>query len=97
MGDVPILGAGLFAGKYGAAAGTGTGERIVEAGVARKVQDLLADGASAEDAARRAVALVGEKDLAIIVIDPKTLAAGAGPGGMAWAGREAGSNEWRGP
>jgi len=97
VGDVPILGAGLYAGKYGAAAGTGTGERIVEAGVARRVQDWLAEGASAQEAARHAVALVGEKDLAIIVIDPTTLAAGTGPGGMAWAGREAGSNEWRGP
>jgi len=97
VGDVPILGAGLYAGAYGAAASTGTGERIVEAGIARKVQEWLAAGATAEEAAKRAVDLVGAKDLAIIVIDPKSLAAGTGPGGMAWAGREAGSSEWRGP
>jgi L-asparaginase / beta-aspartyl-peptidase len=97
VGDVPILGAGLYAGKYGAAASTGTGERIVEAGIARKVHEWLADGQSAEEAAKGAVDLVGEKDLAIIVIDPKSLAAAAGRKGMAWAGREAGSSEWRGP
>lgn len=97
VGDVPILGAGLYAGKYGAAASTGTGERIVEAGVARKVQEWLAAGATAQEAATRAVEMVGAKDLAIIVIDPTSLAAGTGPGGMAWAGREAGSSEWKGP
>jgi isoaspartyl peptidase/L-asparaginase-like protein (Ntn-hydrolase superfamily) len=97
VGDVPILGAGLYAGTHGAAASTGTGERIVEAGIARKVQDWLAAGAGAEQAARRAVDLVGASDLAIIVIDPTSLAAAAGPGGMAWAAREAGSNVWSGP
>jgi isoaspartyl peptidase/L-asparaginase-like protein (Ntn-hydrolase superfamily) len=96
VGDVPILGAGLYAGAYGAAASTGTGERIVEAGVARKVHDWLAAGASAQEAATRAVDLVGAEDLAIIVIDPRSMAAGTGPKGMAWAGREAGSNRWQG-
>jgi beta-aspartyl-peptidase (threonine type) len=97
VGDVPILGAGLYAGRYGAAASTGTGERIVEAGIARKVEEWLGEGASAEEAAERAVELVGKKDLAIIVIDPRSLAVGTGPEGMAWAGREAGSTDWRGP
>jgi isoaspartyl peptidase/L-asparaginase-like protein (Ntn-hydrolase superfamily) len=97
VGDVPILGAGLYAGARGAAACTGTGERIVEAGVARKVQEWLAAGESAGQAAKHAVDLVGAKDLAIIVIDPTSLAAGTGPQGMAWAGREAGSSEWLGP
>ena len=55
VGDVPILGAGLYAGKYGAAASTGTGERIVEAGVARRVHEWLAAGESAEEAAKHAV------------------------------------------
>jgi isoaspartyl peptidase/L-asparaginase-like protein (Ntn-hydrolase superfamily) len=96
VGDVPVLGAGLYAGAYGAAASTGTGERIIEAGVARKVHDWLASGATAQEAATRAVDLVGADDLAIIVIDPRSMAAGTGPRGMAWAGREAGSNQWQG-
>lgn len=97
VGDVPILGAGLYAGKHGAAASTGTGERIVEAGVARKVEEWLAEGSTAQEAANRAVELVGADDLALIVIDPTSLAAGTGPQGMAWAGREAGSKVWSGP
>jgi beta-aspartyl-peptidase (threonine type) len=97
VGDVPVLGAGLYAGTHGAAACTGTGERVIEHGTARKVEGWLAEGATAQDAADRAVSEVGAKDLAIIVIDPTSLAAGVGPMGMAWAGREAGSNEWRGP
>jgi isoaspartyl peptidase/L-asparaginase-like protein (Ntn-hydrolase superfamily) len=96
VGDVPILGAGLYAGPHGAAASTGTGERIVEAGVARKVHDWLAAGATAQEAATRAVDLVGAEDLAIIVIDPRSMAAGTGPKGMAWAGREEGSDRWQG-
>jgi isoaspartyl peptidase/L-asparaginase-like protein (Ntn-hydrolase superfamily) len=97
VGDVPILGAGLYAGAHGAAASTGTGERIVEAGVARKVEEWLAAGATAQEAAKRAVDLVGAEDLAIVVIDPRSMAAGTGPKGMAWAGREAGSSVWSGP
>jgi isoaspartyl peptidase/L-asparaginase-like protein (Ntn-hydrolase superfamily) len=96
VGDVPILGAGLYAGPHGAAASTGTGERIVEAGVARRVHDWLASGATAQEAATRAVELVGAEDLAIIVIDPRSMAAGLGPKGMAWAGREEGSDAWQG-
>jgi beta-aspartyl-peptidase (threonine type) len=47
VGDVPIFGAGLFAGANGAAAATGTGERIVEKLLAHTVHDWLAAGASA--------------------------------------------------
>src|SRR5205814_5234652 len=55
VGDVPIYGAGLHAGPHGAAAATGTGERIVEKLLAFTVQGWLAQGASAEEAALRAV------------------------------------------
>jgi isoaspartyl peptidase/L-asparaginase-like protein (Ntn-hydrolase superfamily) len=96
VGDVPILGAGLFAGTSGAAAATGTGERIVEAGLARAVHDKLASGASATEAARWAVDRLGGKDIGIIVIARNTLGAGADRD-MAWAAREAGSSSWSGP
>lgn len=96
VGDVPILGAGLYAGPHGAAAATGTGERIVEAGLARAVHEWLAGGASAEAAAKRAVDMLRGKDIGIIVISPNDMAAAADRD-MAWAAREAGSSEWRGP
>jgi len=97
VGDVPILGAGLYAGPHGAAAATGTGERIVEAGLARQVHTWLEGGASAEQAAQRAVDLVRARgDIGIIVISPQELAAAADRP-MAWAARESGSGAWRGP
>jgi isoaspartyl peptidase/L-asparaginase-like protein (Ntn-hydrolase superfamily) len=96
VGDVPILGAGLYAGPHGAAAATGTGERIVEAGLARAVHEWLADGATAEAAAKRAVDMLRGKDIGIIVISPNDMAASADRD-MAWAAREAGSSTWHGP
>lgn len=96
VGDVPILGAGLFAGASGAAAATGTGERIVEAGLARKVHDWLASGVRAADAAKRAADELRGKDIGIIVIDKDSMSAAADRA-MAWAARESGSSEWQGP
>ena len=43
-GDVPIYGAGLYAGAHGAAAATGTGERIIEVLLAHTVHGWLAGG-----------------------------------------------------
>ncbi len=96
VGDVPILGAGLYAGKHGAAAATGTGERIVEVGLARAVHDWMTTGSSAETAAKRAVDMLRGKDIGIIVVSATDMAAAADRD-MAWAGREQGSSTWRGP
>jgi beta-aspartyl-peptidase (threonine type) len=96
VGDVPVLGAGMFAGDHGAAAATGIGERIVDAGLSRKVHEWLAAGARATDAAKRAIKEAGGEDIGIIVIDPSAMAAAADRH-MAWAGRESGSTKWVGP
>ncbi len=96
VGDVPILGAGLFAGVYGASAATGTGERIIEAALSREVQAWMKTGLSPADAAQRAVEQLREKgDIGIIVIGPTSMAARADRE-MAWAGRESGSTVWEG-
>jgi len=97
VGDVPILGAGLYAGPWGAAAATGTGERIIEAGLARQVHAWLSQGLRAKDAAERAVSEIKDQgDIGIIVISPTDLWAAADRR-MAWAARESGSSVWRGP
>lgn len=98
VGDVPIYGAGLFAGPRGASAATGEGERIIEAALAREVNGWLEQGASPEEAARRGVEAVVKKkgDIGIIVIGPTSMAAAANLP-MAWAGRESGSGIWMGP
>jgi beta-aspartyl-peptidase (threonine type) len=94
VGDVPVLGAGLFAGAYGASAATGTGERIIEAGLAREVQGWLKTGLSPADAAQRAVEQLRSKgDIGIIVLGPTSMAARASKQ-MAWAARESGSTVW---
>ena len=97
VGDVPVLGAGLYAGRHGAAAATGSGERIVEEGLAREVHGWLEQGATAQQAADRAVGVLrGRGDIGIIVVAPGELAAAADRP-MAWAARESGSGAWQGP
>jgi beta-aspartyl-peptidase (threonine type) len=97
VGDVPILGAGLYAGDHGAAACTGTGERMIEAGLARKVHGWLADGATATEAAKRAVADIAARgEVGIIVVSPTDMSAAADKP-MAWAARESTSTTWQGP
>ena len=96
VGDVPIYGAGLYAGAHGAAAATGTGERIVEKLLAYTVHGWLAQGMRAQEAAEPAVALIpAPASTGIIVITPTEMGAAADRP-MAWAGREAGG-PWLGP
>lgn len=97
VGDVPILGAGLYAGPSGASAATGAGERIMEAGLARQVHGWLVEGVGAKAAAERAVALIRDRgDIGIIVASQAELAAAADRP-MAWAAREEGETAWKGP
>ena len=88
VGDVPLFGAGLYAGSHGAVAATGTGERITEILLARSAFEWLQSGVAPADVVARAVDLIAAKgDIGLIVVSPTGLAAGAG-GPMAWAGRE---------
>ena len=98
VGDVPIFGAGLFAGPFGAAAATGTGEHIVQVGLGRAVHESLAKGATASEAAKRGVDLVRTVggDVGLIVITRDAMAAAA-DGTMPWAARTVGSEAWMGP
>lgn len=97
VGDVPILGAGLYAGPFGAVAATGTGERIVEAGLARRVHRWMREGASPRTVSHRAVELLRDRgSIGVIVIGRDSMAAAASRP-MAWAARRAGSHRWLGP
>ncbi len=97
VGDSPILGAGLYAGPHGAAAATGLGERILDAGLTREAHRWMSEGATPETAAQMAVAkLAARSSIGIVVIGQTSMAAGASRA-MPWAGREAGSNRWIGP
>ena len=97
VGDVPILGAGLYAGERGAVAATGSGERIVRASLSRRVYEQLAAGKSLDDAVRWGIDEIGQGQyIGLIAITPDAMGASADRP-MAWAAREAGSETWQGP
>ena len=97
VGDVPILGAGLYAGEFGAVAATGTGELIVRANSSREVYRHMAGGNSPDTAVLAGVQEIGKgRYIGLIAIGARTMAAAADRS-MAWAGREAGADTWLGP
>jgi hypothetical protein len=70
---------------------------MIEAGLARKVHGWLADGATATEAAKRAVADIAARgEVGIIVVSPTDMSAAADKP-MAWAARESTSTTWQGP
>jgi isoaspartyl peptidase/L-asparaginase-like protein (Ntn-hydrolase superfamily) len=70
VGDVPVYGAGLFAGPDGAVACTGEGEEIVKRAMARAVYERMASGTPARRAVEEAVRGFPEKfDLGLIAVD----------------------------
>ncbi|MEZ4454900.1 MAG: isoaspartyl peptidase/L-asparaginase, partial [Nannocystaceae bacterium] len=68
--DVPIFGAGLFAGEHGAVACTGDGEVIVRESIARRTYEALASGSSAAEATAAAARAFPEgAELGLIAVD----------------------------
>jgi L-asparaginase / beta-aspartyl-peptidase len=69
VGDVPIYGAGQYAGPAGAVACTGQGEEIIRGAVARSVHDRMAEGVTARTAVHEAVAaFAAESAIGVIAI-----------------------------
>jgi L-asparaginase/beta-aspartyl-peptidase (threonine type) len=69
VGDVPIFGAGTYAGPHGAVACTGNGEDIVRRIVAKAVYDDLASGTAAQEAVERALrAFPADVDLGLVAV-----------------------------
>jgi beta-aspartyl-peptidase (threonine type) len=70
VGDVPIYGAGLFAGPAGAVACTGQGEEIVRRSLAKTVYLDIEHGTPAADAVARAAASFDPRwDVGLIAVD----------------------------
>ena len=86
VGDVPIPGAGLYAGPAGAVAGTGLGEKIIDVQLARTVYGWLEAGVPAGEAVRRGIALTGGQ--AALIAITATEAVGAADPPMAWCTSE---------
>ncbi len=68
VGDVPIYGAGCYAGPAGAVACTGFGEEIIRQAVARTVYGFLERGLPAREAARRGCALVAPQHALGVIV-----------------------------
>ncbi len=57
VGDVPLIGCGVFAGKKGAVAATGVGEEIIRKVLAKTVYDCIDGGMHPQQAAEKGVGL----------------------------------------
>jgi beta-aspartyl-peptidase (threonine type) len=70
VGDVPVFGAGLYAGPAGAVACTGEGEEIIRRAIARTVYERMAAGESARQAVEAvALAFPPRFDVGLIAVD----------------------------
>lgn len=70
VGDVPVYGAGLYAGPAGAVACTGDGEEIIKRFIAHSVYEQMEKGVPAREAVRRAAASFVEPwTVGIIAVD----------------------------
>ena len=77
VGDVPMFGAGIYAGPKGAVACTGNGEDIIRHLVAKSAYDLLAKGLSAQEAVDQTlVAFPASIDLGLVAIGPASAGGG---------------------
>jgi isoaspartyl peptidase/L-asparaginase-like protein (Ntn-hydrolase superfamily) len=69
VGDVPLLGAGVYAGPLGAVAATGVGEEITRRLLAKTVYEWLTDDVAPVRAAQRALDLFpGVSDIGLLVV-----------------------------
>ncbi|PRP92443.1 N(4)-(Beta-N-acetylglucosaminyl)-L-asparaginase precursor [Enhygromyxa salina] len=88
VGDVPLLGAGLYAGPHGAVAATGKGEAIIRELVAARVYELLARGQTPADAIRLVTREISpEEGVGVIAVSDLGWGTGA-TSQMAWAARD---------
>jgi isoaspartyl peptidase/L-asparaginase-like protein (Ntn-hydrolase superfamily) len=88
VGDVPLMGAGIYAGRAGAVATTGWGEYIIREQLARRVYDWMAEGKSPRTAVELGLALYPPHvGIGLIAISSDGMHAGANTQ-MAWAGQE---------
>jgi L-asparaginase/beta-aspartyl-peptidase (threonine type) len=93
VGDVPIYGAGIYAGVKGAVACTGEGEEIVKRIIGKQVYDLMAAGVVPQEAVNRTLkAFPKAFDLGLIAISDKGHGGGCNYGSepvfannMAWS------------
>ena len=85
VGDVPLIGCGLFCGHLGAVACTGNGELITLKMLAREVYSWLEKNVSPIDAVQKAMTLFDDSVEVGLIVLTKTQYASQSRNGMAWA------------
>ena len=88
VGDSPILGAGLYAGRNGAVAATGEGEEITRKLLCKQVYDWIGAGMPVAEACRRGIDLFPNQiSVGLIAATPEAVC-GISNRDMAWASAE---------
>jgi isoaspartyl peptidase/L-asparaginase-like protein (Ntn-hydrolase superfamily) len=87
VGDVPLIGCGLYAGSHGAVAATGNGEAIAMNLTAFRAYQLLEKGMKSQEVLEEVVSWFGDSlDIGLLVVTPKDYAAGSNRS-MPWSVR----------
>ena len=87
VGDVPLIGCGLYAGSHGAVAATGNGEAIAMNLTAFRAYQLLEKGMKSQAVLNEVVSWFGDSlDIGLLVVTPKDYAAGSNRS-MPWSVR----------
>ena len=90
VGDVPIIGGGLYAGPEGAVAATGDGEAIMMKITAYRTYKLIKKGGSPEAIVDEAISWFPLTDAFGIILVTRKGGAGGSNRSMAWSSREFG-------
>lgn len=70
VGDIPLIGCGIYAGKLGAVVATGIGEEIIRKVLAKTVYDYIASGMSAQQAVEKGIGLYDRSvSIGLIAVD----------------------------
>jgi beta-aspartyl-peptidase (threonine type) len=85
VGDVPLIGCGLYAGPKGAVASTGAGEAIIMNMTAIRAYQLIEQGVSAEEVLRQAIAWFPQSEAFGLLVVTRDGYAGGSNRTMAWA------------
>jgi L-asparaginase / beta-aspartyl-peptidase len=88
VGDVPIIGSGLYAGPDGAVAATGDGEAIMMKITAYRTYELIRKGASPEVIVDEVINWFPPTDAFGLILVTRTGSAGGSNRSMAWSSRE---------
>ena len=90
VGDVPIIGSGLYAGPEGAVAATGDGEAIMMKITAYRTYKLIKKGGSPQAIVDEAISWFPSTDAFGIILVTRSGPAGGSNRSMAWSSREFG-------